>query len=319
MANRRWEFTLDGKQHVVEFKHAYFLGNRTFVVDGVRTKQRGRPFMDHSGQYVFPLEGHRAAVWISTNGFTYSYDLVVDGRSMSSGAEWTRPPRPPVGTPRQQQMLGAVTLIGAVVLVVFGYRIAWDEYRLQNASASAAGIVEAKSTGSSRSGTTYYLSYAFIDSKGLVWRGRDSVARATYDGAVAGNRFAVAYVRDDPSVNRFAGKDNTLGAVLVPLGGAAALVPGVYLVRSGGRRIRVQRRVAEFGQPVNATVRKVKTSSVRGIGDVMTVEYEYDDPFGKRRRGSGPLMYPQEGLAYQVGGLVRILIDPDRPGDSVLP
>ena len=30
-------------------------------------------------------------------------------------------------------------------------------------------------------------------------------------------------------------------------------------------------------------------------------------------------MYPQEGLAYKVGGLVRILIDPDRPGDSVLP
>jgi hypothetical protein len=319
MAKRRWEFALDGQRHVVEFRHGYFLGNRTFVVDGVRTTQRGRPFMDHSGKYAFPLEGHGAAVWISTNGFTYTYDLVVDGRSMSSGGEATRPPRPPAGTPRQQQILGAVTLIGAVLLVVFGYKVAWDEYRLQNASATAAGIVEAKSTGSSRSGTTYYLSYVFIDAKGGAWRGRDSVARATYDGAVPGNRFAVTYAREDPTVNRFASKDNTLGAVLVPLGAAAALVLGVYLVWSGGRRVTIQRRVAEVGQPVNATVRKVKTSSVRGIGDVMTVEYEYDDPFGKRRRGSGPLMYPQEGLAYKVGGLVRILIDPDRPGDSVLP
>ena len=319
MAKRRWEFALDGRQHVVEFKHGYFLGNRTFVVDGVKTTQRGRPFMDHSGQYAFPLEGHAAAVWISTNGFTYSYDLVVDGRSMSSGGEASRPPRPPAGTPRQQQMFGALTLVGAVVLGAVGYKVAWDEYRLQNASATAAGIVEAKSTGSSRSGTNYYLSYVFVDSNGATWRGRDSVSRATYESAVTGNRFAVAYVRDDPTVNRFASKNDTLGAVLLPLGAVAAFALGVYLVRSGRNRIRIQRRVAEVGQPVNATVRKLKKSSVRGIGDVITVEYEYDDPFGNRRRGSGPLMYPQEGLAYKVGGLVRILIDPDRPGDSVLP
>jgi hypothetical protein len=319
MAKRRWEFALDGRQHVVEFTHGYFLGNRTFLVDGVKTTQRGRPFMDHSGQYAFPLEGHRAAVWISTNGFTYSYDLVVDERSISSGGQATRPPRPPVGTPRQRQMFGALTLSGALVLALSGYKVAWDEYRLQNASATAAGIVEAKSTGSSRSGTTYYLSYAFVDSRGATWRGRDSVSRATYEGVVTGNRFAVAYVRDEPTVNRFANKDNTLAAVLLPLFAAAALALGIYLVWSGGKRIRIERRVAEVGQAVNATVRKLTKSSVRGIGDVVTVEYEYDDPFGNRRRGSGPLMYPQEGLAYRVGGLVRILIDPDRPGDSVLP
>jgi FAIM1 (Fas apoptotic inhibitory molecule) protein len=319
MAKRRWEFNLKGQPHVVEFRHGYFLGNRTFVVDGVRTTQRGRPFMDHSGRYAFPLEGHAAAVWVSTNGFTYSYDLVVDGRSMSTGGETTRPPRPPAGTPRQQQILGLVTLIGAIALVAFGYRVTWDEYRLQTAGATAAGIVESKSTGSSRSGTNYYLTYLFVDATGNTWRGRDSVARATYDGAVPGNRFAVVYVPDEPRVNRFAFRDNTLGAVLVPVTAAALFVLGAYLVQSGGRRIKVQRRVAEVGQPVNATVRKVKTSSVRGIGDVITVEYEYDDPFGNRRRGRGPLMYPQEGLAYKVGGLARILIDPDRPQDSVLP
>jgi hypothetical protein len=30
-------------------------------------------------------------------------------------------------------------------------------------------------------------------------------------------------------------------------------------------------------------------------------------------------MYPTEGAPYSVGASVRILIDPDRPGDSVLP
>jgi len=51
---------------------------------------------------------------------------------------------------------------------------------------------------------------------------------------------------------------------------------------------------------------------------VVRIEYEYDDPFGKRRRGRGPLMYPTEGALYSVGGPVRILTDPDRPGDSAL-
>jgi hypothetical protein len=30
-------------------------------------------------------------------------------------------------------------------------------------------------------------------------------------------------------------------------------------------------------------------------------------------------MYPAEGTLYSVGGPARILVDPDRPGDSVLP
>ncbi len=30
-------------------------------------------------------------------------------------------------------------------------------------------------------------------------------------------------------------------------------------------------------------------------------------------------MYPSEGAKYRVGSPVRVLIDPDRPGDSVLP
>ena len=317
MAKRRWEFSLDGKQHVVEFEHGYFLGNRTFVVDGAKTTQRGRPFMDHSGQYPIPFQGHSAAVWISTDGFRYFYDLVVDGRSVTSGVEATRPPRPPVATPRQQQFLGTAAILGAIALVVFGYKVTWDEYRLQTTGATAVAIVDAKSRSSS--GSTYFLWYTFADAAGAAWGGRDSVGRATYDAAIAGTRYSVDYVRDDPTVNRFSGRTNTLGAAMVPLGAGAALALGVYFLRSGSRRMRIRRRVAEVGQPVNATVRKVKTGSVRGIGDVITVEYEYNDPFGRRRRGSGPLMYPQEGLAYKVGGLVRIVIDPDRPGDSVLP
>jgi hypothetical protein len=303
---------------VVEFRHGYFLGTRTFVVDGVTTTQRGRAFMDHSGRYPVPFPGQRAEVWISTNGITYLYDLVVDGRSVSSGHE-PMPPRPPAGTPRQQQLLGLVLVLVAVPLIWFGYQVAWDEFRLQTASETTAGVVESKSTGSSRSGTTYFLSYTFVDRGGARWTGRDSVNRSTYDSARPGTRFAVVYVPGDPSVNRFAGRNNTLGAVALPFAAVAAAGLGLYLFWVGGRRIRILRRVAEVGQQVNARVTKLKTGYVRGIGQTVTVEYEYDDPFGNRRRGKGPLMYPQEGLAYKVGGPVRVLTDPDRPGDSALP
>ena len=87
-----------------------------------------------------------------------------------------------------------------------------------------------------------------------------------------------------------------------------------------GRRLaEIARRIGAAGQPINATVTKLRSAYVRGIGRVVTVEYEYDDPFGQRRRGRGPVMYPLEAERYSVGGLVRILIDPDRPKDSVLP
>jgi len=318
VAKRRWEFDLDDGHHVVEFEHGYFRGKRKFVVDGVPYSEPGRPFMDHSGQYPVRLEGHRAAVWISTNGFTYRYDLVVEGRSVTSGGEPTRP-RPPVGTPRQNQIVGLVFVAIGIVLVGFSYRAAWDEYQLHTASATAAATVDAKSTGSTRSGTIYYLSYTFVDPAGAFWHGRDSVSRQTYDTARPGTKYVVVYVRADPSVNRFAGGDNTLGAAGLAAGATATLVAGLYLRWRGGRRMRLLRRIAEVWQPINGTVTKVNRSYVRGVGQTVTVQYEYDDPFGIRRKGRGPLMYPQEGETYKVGAPVRILIDPDRPKDSVLP
>lgn len=319
MARKIWEFDLEGGHHVVEFQQAYLLGSRTVTVDGLAKEDRGRPFRDHSGQYPIALPGHDAAIWVSTNGFTYSFDLVIDGRSLSSGKPSSHPPRPPISGPRQVQLIGWLMIVLGVALFVIAAKQGYDEYRYSVASSTATGIVEGKSITSGRYGPTYYLSYVFTDSGGVLQRGEDSVPRATYDTARPGIRFNVVYLSADPSTNRFAGKDNVATVAFLAAASVAALVYAFYLIVSGRRRFAIMRRLAEGGQPVTATVMKLKSGYVRGVGTTIAVEYEYEDPFGARRRGRGPAMYPAEGQLYSVGKPVRVLIDPERPGDSALP
>jgi hypothetical protein len=319
VAHRRWEFDLEDRRHVVEFEHGYFTGKRKITIDETTTVERGRPFMDHSGQYPIRLEGHGAAIWISTNGFTYSYDLVVDGRSITSGKTAPRQPRPPLGGPKQMQILGAVLAVVAIPLAFVTWTQGFDEYRYRTASVAASGTVESKSTVSGRYGPTYYLSYAFADRRGATWHGRDSVPRPSYDSARVGTtRLSVDYLRDDPSVNRFTGKDNILTVAFLAAFTAAAAGIGGYLFWAGRREAAMLVRLNGIGQPTTAIVTKVKSMYMRGSGQVVRIEYEYEDAFGNRRRGRGPLMYPTEGALYSVGGPVRILTDPDRPGDSAL-
>jgi hypothetical protein len=320
VSRHHWQFDLEDGRHIVEFEQGYFLGNRKITVDGAKTTERGRPFMDHSGQYPVRLEGHGAAVWVTTNGFTYQFDLVVDGKSVTSGKTATRVPRPPLGGPSQMKALGLLCLVVAVPLAFIAWSQGFDEYRYQNASLTASGVVEDKWTSTGRSSTTYHLSYAFVDRAGLIRRGSDSVPRADYEAARPGTtRVSVDYLRDDPSVNRFSGKDNVFTVVFLATAAAAVAATGGYLFWAGRREAAMIVRLNGIGQPATATVTKVKAMFMKGVGDVVRIEYAYDDPFGRRRRGRGPLMYPSEGTLYSVGGSVRILIDPDRPGDSVLP
>ena len=116
----------------------------------------------------------------------------------------SRVPRPPLGGPRQMQVLGIVAAVVAIPLAFTAWSQGFDEYRYQNASATASGVVEAKSTTAGRYGTTYYLSYAFVDRAGLIRRGSDSTSRTSYDAARPGTtRVSVVYLQDEPSVNRF--------------------------------------------------------------------------------------------------------------------
>ena len=317
MAKRHWEFDLDDGHHVVDFKHAYFLGTRTFVVDGAKTVQRAVPFQDHSGEYSFPLPGHDARVRI-TSGLSYSYDLVVDG--LAVGSESVRQiARPKAGSPAYSRTVGILLLVIAIPFSAFVVKGAYDEYRYHTEAATASGIVQAKRTVSGRYGPTYYLTFVFVDGSGVSHTNQGDVERATYDQARPGSRYTIQYLPDEPSMSRVLGKDDTVWiAGLLALGVGMTGLAG-FMAVSGHRRMGALARIAIAGQPVTATVTKVKNGNLPRVGKIATVEYVYDDPFGRRRKGRGPLMYRSEAAKYTVGGSVRVMIDPDRPGDSVLP
>ena len=319
MARKRWEFDLADGHHVVDLVHGYFLGTRTFVVDGTRSVQRAMPFTDHSGEYPFPFAGHDARLRVTTNGFTYSHDLVIDGRSIGSADSPTSPARPKMNGLRSQRGVGFFLLVIAVPLAIAVSVGAYDEYRYHTASTTAVGVVQDKRIISGRYGPTYELSYVFVDRSGSSHARRGDVPRATYEEARAGSRYTIQYLPDDPTQSRVLGKDDTLPIAGLMALALACLGYSVYAIVGGGRRAASAKRIAEVGQPVTATVTKLKQVDIRGVGKTVTLEYSYTDPFGRARKGRGPFMYPSEGAKYRVGSSVRVLIDPDRPGDSVLP
>jgi hypothetical protein len=317
MARRHWEFDLADRHHVIDLEHGYFFGKRKLTIDGVTTVQRGTPLTDHSGEYPIPLAGHDARVRIWTNGLSYFYDLVVDGRSISSGQTAGTPPRPIAGSSGYLRAMGVVMILISIPSLYFFTDAAHDEYRYRTGSETAGGIVQDKRTIGGRN-TSYELSYVFVARDGGVYTGRDNVSRRAFESARTGSRYTIQYLVDEPETNRFSGNDD-IGAVagvgLVTLAGAGI---GAFMFLSATRHIAMRKRLATYGQPINATVTRLKAQSVRGVGKTVLVEYAYDDPFGKRRKGRGPLMYPNEAASYVVGGPARVLIDPDRPGDSVL-
>ena len=100
---------------------------------------------------------------------------------------------------------------------------------------------------------------------------------------------------------------------------AFALGIGLHLLARGMRRRGFLRRFATMGASITATVTKATTVTVGGYGRVVMLEYTYDDAEGRTRKGRSPYMYPAEADRYPVGSPVRIVIDPNRPGESYLP
>lgn len=318
MARRHWEFDLEDGHHVVDLDHGYWSARRKITVDGVTTVQQGIPGFDGSGEYRIPLGARDVRIRIGTNGFQYAYDLLVDGRSVGavSGA---RPSRPIFGGPGAQRVTGAVFTILAVPLLAFTVKGAYDEYLYNTASSTARGIVQEKRIISGRYSDSYQLTYVFADEGGALHTGKGFVSLAVYREARPGSRYEIQYLPGDPSMNRVLGEDDVLPISGLLGIGTFVFAMGVFLLVTGHRGLLVMKRVRETGQQLTATVTKLSRTNVRGVGSAVTIEYEYDDPYGRRRRGRGPLMYPGEAALYAVGGPVRVLIDPDRPGDSTIP
>jgi len=317
MARRRWELDLADGRHVVELVHGYLSGTRTITVDGVTTKQRGTALSDNSGVHPFPFVGHKAALHISSNGLNYRYDLILDGRSVGSGKPATFT-RPYFGEPTAQMIFGFLMIAISLPILLLSGKTAYEEWRYHTDAAGAVAVVEDRRVVAGRT-TSYEVSYAFSDRTGALRHGRGSVSRTAYAQAAPGRGVRVEYLPEAPDTNRFTGRDETWNIVFVIAIEAFALGIGLHLLARGMRRRGFLRRFATMGASITATVTKATTVTVGGYGRVVMLEYTYDDAEGRARRGRSPYMYPAEADRYPVGSPVRIVIDPNRPGESYLP
>jgi len=101
MTTKRWDFRdEDLRRYAVEVEHAVLSGDRRIVVNG-REVFHGGKFFDTGSEHAFDVEGHSARLRIGSNGFGYTYHLVVDGLTIPpEGATIPRPPRTaPVDVP----------------------------------------------------------------------------------------------------------------------------------------------------------------------------------------------------------------------------
>src|SRR5438094_956830 len=94
MAAKRWDFRdEDLRRYSVELEHRVLSGDRRIIVNG-REVFHGGKFFDTAGEHAFDVDGHSARVRIGSNGFGYTYHLVVDGLAIPpEGATIPRAPR----------------------------------------------------------------------------------------------------------------------------------------------------------------------------------------------------------------------------------
>jgi len=88
MAKAVWTIALEDGTHTVELEHSYFSGKRNIRVDGRPLElpaKTASSIVDFGRDQPFKIGNHDCVVHIRTNGLTFSYDLSVDGRSVSTG------------------------------------------------------------------------------------------------------------------------------------------------------------------------------------------------------------------------------------------
>lgn len=94
MTTKRWDFRdEDLRSYSVEVEHAVLSGDRRIIVNG-REVFRGGKFHDTGNEHAFDVNGHSARIRIGSNGFSYTYQLIVGGLTIPpEGATIPRPPR----------------------------------------------------------------------------------------------------------------------------------------------------------------------------------------------------------------------------------
>lgn len=85
MPTRSWTVQLEDGTHTVDLDKRWASGKRIIRADGQIVLETERVWMDTGSDDEFQLGSHECVVHRRTNGFTGSYDLSIDGRSVQTG------------------------------------------------------------------------------------------------------------------------------------------------------------------------------------------------------------------------------------------
>jgi hypothetical protein len=83
MAEKRWEFELEGKRHAVELEHNTFSNKRSVRVDGrlLSLPPEVEQPKERNSRHAFRVEGHTCEVVTGYKDRKFVYDFILDGVS----------------------------------------------------------------------------------------------------------------------------------------------------------------------------------------------------------------------------------------------
>ena len=238
------------------------------------------------------------------------YEVVIDGRSISTGRQ-ARPPENPY------ESLGASWLLLIAVAAILG-GVLWfgtlPEIRLAVEGRETAARVTGGYVSSGRS-TTYHLRYVFVNADGNTMAAEGRVWYETYRSAHAGDVIPVVYVPSAPEIQRPASFEErfAVAGLVAMFGGMLPFT--VAMVWRARRLRRITAALADRAIRTSATVDKV-SKELLGQG-TRRISYRYDDAEGRVRRGRSPKLYVEEASAYSPGSTATIAYDPNDAGNSM--
>ncbi|MFB3777571.1 MAG: DUF3592 domain-containing protein [Bryobacteraceae bacterium] len=218
-------------------------------------------------------------------------------------------PRPVRLSARGKGMLFLILalMVAAVVGGVSLYRKSAGESQRDRLLALAGSEGEARITRlwrSSGKNSRCYVSYQF-QAGGAVASTSTAVGCGAWKGLSEGQRLKVRYIAENPAINRLEGIAGTEQAPvwLAPM--VAAVLVGVALLVA--RRVALERRLLEDGQPAPGVVTKLGLRTDKG----RKVHYEFTTYSGTKIKGSyGPVRGKD---VLPVGSPVVVLYERDNP------
>ena len=127
MAKKTWTFKLQDGTHTVVLEHGTISGKRAIFIDENKLDlppSEARQFMDSGSTHTFQVSGHDCLVVISTNGITFSYDFILDGKSLETGENYSLDPSKAETEARKQR----IAVI--VVFLIIGFGSLWFNWHI---------------------------------------------------------------------------------------------------------------------------------------------------------------------------------------------